>query len=97
MNARRLFLYILIASVVLSALIGIAVLLFGDFGEVEIRVLFTTLTITVTSVCGLACGAFLESGRGRVLPAAGIGLAVVSAVMCFSDHLECTGRHRSLH
>jgi hypothetical protein len=84
MNLRRLFLYLLITSVALSALIGIGVILLGDFGNIEIRVLFTTLTVTVTSIFGLACGASLESGRGKYLPTAGIVLSIVSAVICFS-------------
>ena len=83
MNHKRLFLYLLIGSVVLSALIGIGVTLFGNFGEIELRVLFTTLTVTVTSIFGLACGAFLETGRGKYLPLAGIVLSIVSALMCF--------------
>jgi hypothetical protein len=52
MNLRRLFLYLLIASIGLSAVIGIGVILFGNFGEIEIRILFTTLTVTVTSIFG---------------------------------------------
>ena len=83
MNSRRLFLYLLIASVGLSAIVGIGVLLFGNFGELEVRVLFTTLTVTVTSIFGLACGASLESGRGKYLPLAGIAFSILSAVMCF--------------
>lgn len=83
MNLRRLFLYLLIGSVGLSALIGIGVILFGDFGEIEIRVIFTTLTVTVTSIFGLACGAYLETGRAKYLPLAGIVLSIVSALMCF--------------
>ena len=83
MNLRRTFVYVLIASVALSALIGIGVLLFGDFGTIEVRILMTTLTVTVTSIFGLACGACLESGRARVLPIAGIALSIVSALMCF--------------
>lgn len=43
--------------------------------------MMTTLTITVTSILGLACGASLESGRGRVLPVAGMALSIVAAVM----------------
>jgi len=81
MNLRRFFLYMLIGSVSLSAVIGIGVILFGDFGEIEIRVLMTTLTVTATSILGLACGAYLESGRGKYLPLAGIVLAVISALM----------------
>lgn len=83
MNARRLFLIGLIASVAISALIGIGVLLFGNFGGIEVRVLMTTLVVTVTSIFGLACGAYLETGRGRYLPIAGIGLSIAAALMCF--------------
>ena len=77
------FLYSLIASVGVSALIGIGVLLFGNFGNFEIRVMMTTLTVTATSILGLACGAYLESGRGRLMPAAGIALSVIAAMMTF--------------
>ena len=82
-NIRRIFLNTLIASVTLSAVIGIGVILFGDFGNTEIRVLMTTLTVTVTSILGLACGAHLEAGRGRVLPIVGIVLSLVAALMSF--------------
>ena len=83
MKLRRLFLIGLIASVATSALIGIGVLLFGDFGMIEVRVLMTTLTITVTSIFGLACGAYFETGRGRYMPITGIALSIIAAVMCF--------------
>ena len=79
MNPKKVFLYMFIASVTLSALIGIGVILFGDFGDLEIRVLLTTLTITVTSIFGLACGAYLEKKKKVQLPVAGIILAVISA------------------
>lgn len=81
MNLKRYFLYSLIVSVAASAVIGIVVILIGNFGEFETKVLLTTTTITVTSILGLACGAFLETGRGQMLPLTGIGLAGVSAVM----------------
>ena len=81
LNTKRAFLYLLIVSVGLSALIGIAVLIVGNFGEFEIKVLLTTVTVTVTSILGLACGAYLETRRGRVIPIAGIIIAVVSCVL----------------
>ncbi|MBP7376960.1 MAG: hypothetical protein KA956_10840 [Pyrinomonadaceae bacterium] len=83
MNLKRVFLYLLITSVAISALLGIGVILFGNFGELEVRVLMTTLTVTVTSILGLACGAYYETGRGRNLPLAGIVLSLVSALMVF--------------
>ncbi len=81
MNIKRLFLYLLIASVALSALIGIGVILLGQFGEFETKVLLTAVTVTVTSILGLACGAFLETKRGRVMPLTGIVCALTSGVM----------------
>ncbi|MBK9215204.1 MAG: hypothetical protein IPM59_06335 [Chloracidobacterium sp.] len=83
MNLRKAFLYTLIGSVAVSALIGIGVILLGNFGNLEVRILMTTLTITATSILGLACGAYYETGRGRVLPLAGIVLALAAAIMTF--------------
>ncbi len=80
-NLRSLFLKLLIASVAVSAAFGIVVILFGDFGHFEIRVLMTTLTVTITSILGLACGAAIESDRGNLLPKAGIAFSAVSAAM----------------
>lgn len=81
MRPKTLFLYALIGSIALSALIGIGVILFGNFGDLEIKVLLTTLTVTVTSILGLACGAYLETRRGKLIPLIGIVLALVSGVM----------------
>lgn len=83
MNLKRLFLYLLIGSVAVSAVIGIGVILFGDFGKLEIRVLMTTLTVTVTSILGLACGAYYETRRGRYLPLAGIIFTIIAALLTF--------------
>ena len=83
MNPRRLFLKLLIASVAISALLGIVVLLIGNFGLIEVRILMTTLTVTVVSILGLVCGAYLETGRGKYLPIVGIALSVISAVISF--------------
>ena len=82
-DLRRIFLISLIASVATSAVIGIGVILFGDFGEFEVRILLTTLTVTTMSILGLACGAYLETGRGQAMPIAGIMLSLVAALMCF--------------
>jgi hypothetical protein len=82
-NLRRLFLYLLIGSVSLSALIGIGVLLFGNFGLIEVRVLMTAVTVTIVSVLGLACGAYIEVRGGKYLPIAGIAFSVIAGLMSF--------------
>ena len=81
MNLKRLFLYVLIASVALSAVIGIGVLLFGNFGEFESRILMSTLIVTTVSVLGLACGASIEAGNARTIPFAGITFSVACGVL----------------
>ncbi len=80
-DLRRIFLISLIASVVTSAVIGIGVLLLGNFGLIEVRVLMTTMVITIVSVLGLACGAYIETRGGKLLPYAGIALSVVAGLM----------------
>ena len=82
-DLRRIFLITLIASVVTSSLIGIGVLLFGNFGLIEVRVLMTTMVITIVSVLGLACGAYIEIRGGRELPYAGILLSLIAGLMSF--------------
>lgn len=83
MTPKRLFLYTLIGSVAVSAVIGIFVVLLGNFGRLEIQILMSTLTVTVTSILGLACGAYYETGRGSLLPKVGIVITLAAAVMTF--------------
>jgi hypothetical protein len=80
-DLKKLFLCLLIASVVACAVIGMAVILFGSFGEFETKVLLTAVTITVTSILGLICGAALEERRNKVVPAGGIIFAIFSAIL----------------
>lgn len=81
MNLKKFFLYLLIASVGVSALIGVGVMIFGNFGDFETKVLLTALTVTVTSIVGLACGAYFESSARKMIPWAGVAFALISAVL----------------
>lgn len=78
-SPKKVALWLLIASVAISAGLGIWAILSGEFGELQGRVLLTTLTITGASVCGLACGAYWETGRNRWLPGMGILLTLIGA------------------
>jgi len=78
---KKAFLYSLIASVVVSAVLGIVAILSGNFGWLEIRVILTTVTIAVASICGLACGAYLGTKAGRLLPTLGLALTFIAAAM----------------
>lgn len=78
-SPKKTALWLLIASVAISAVLGIWAILSGEFGELQGRVLLTTLTITGASICGLACGAYWETGRNRAVPGLGIVLTIVGA------------------
>lgn len=75
---HRFFLYFLIGSVILGALLGILVVLRNQWGWFELRVILTTVTFAVASLCGLACElARLPRGL-NLLPRAGLVLTLIS-------------------
>ena len=78
-TVKRGFLYALIGSVGASAFMAILAIVSGDFDNWDLRALLSASTIAAASVCGLACGAYLESARNRVLPLMGIALAISAA------------------
>ena len=83
----------LVGSIALSALTGIYVLVFGSDGDVEGRVLFTALSISVLSILVMACGAALERRRLRLLPHVGTASAVAGFVL-FMVVIWELGSHR---
>ncbi|MCB0374840.1 MAG: hypothetical protein KDD04_02880, partial [Sinomicrobium sp.] len=70
-NYRKYFLTALIVALSVSALIGILVFLLGDFGETEMRILMTTLTIGGFSLTGLSSAVIYHRDRLRVFSVAG--------------------------
>jgi hypothetical protein len=81
LTLKQFFLYLLIASVAISALLGIGVMIFGSGREFETKILLTTFCVTITSILGLACGAYLEAKRDKIIPISGIIFAISSAVL----------------
>jgi hypothetical protein len=81
MNRKRIALWFLIISVAISAVLGIIAILTGNFGKFEIRIIFTTLTISAASIGALACGAASEAGRYKALSTIGIALATLAALL----------------
>lgn len=78
---KKAFLYALIGSVGVSAFLGILAIQSKRIGWFETRILLTTATIALASICGLACGAYLATKRGQALPLAGVALTLLTAVM----------------
>jgi hypothetical protein len=55
-SLKRIFLRLMIASIALSAALGILGILTARYGWFDLRILLTTVTIGVASISGLACG-----------------------------------------
>ncbi len=78
---KKVFLQTLIVSVVLGAILGIVIILRDTWGWFEVRVIITTITIAVASLCGLACELSRMPRGGNLLPLTGIVLTAVAAAM----------------
>lgn len=79
--SRQWMWYGLIGSIVFGALLGIVVVLRDQWEWFEIRVLLTTATIAVASLCGLTCDFLRIPGERNILPLLGLVLCLVSTVM----------------
>ncbi len=86
MNARgprtvRSFVLTAVAvSLSATALLAIGILLFGNFGETESRILQTTLMLAAYGLVSLPAGFLLDQARQRALAAAILGLAATGLV-----------------
>ena len=81
MSPKKLALWFLIVSVSISALLGILAILSGTFGDLEARIILTTITISAASICALAAGALWENRGARVLPRVTVALAILAAAI----------------
>ena len=71
-SLKRTSLRAIIATLVVTALVGIYVFLFGTFGETEAKILGTTLTICYFCTTSLACSAAFEKKRHPALSLPGL-------------------------
>lgn len=80
-SMKRTFLIVFAFSLTISALAGIAVLLFGTFGEMELRILATTAAFAGFSLTGLASGFWLGRGRFSGVAWGGVACSTVALVL----------------
>jgi hypothetical protein len=77
---KRPLLYLLAGSVVIGAALGIFLVLRGQWGWIEVRVILTTITLAVASLCGLACDHSRVARGWNVLPRLGLTLTLLATV-----------------
>ncbi len=76
-NLKKTFLLTMIISLSLSALIGILVILLGEFGEFQAKVLITTLAVGGFSLLGLCCSSIFEKSKLKTFSIIGMGTCVL--------------------
>lgn len=76
---KRSLLYLLVASVVLGAVLGIVVVARNTWGWFEVRVVLTTVVIAVASLCGLACELSRMPRGANLFPSLGLALTLAAA------------------
>ena len=79
-TVRRFVLTAVAVSLSATALLAIGILLFGNFGETESRILQTTLMLAAYGLVSLPAGFLLDQARQRALAAAILGLAATGLV-----------------
>lgn len=77
---KKYCLWLLIGSLGLSGILGIFVIAFGDFGDTEVKLLLTTLTISYYSLTSLTCAVGLKQMPVRVMALAGIAASGFGAI-----------------
>jgi hypothetical protein len=78
---RKLSLKFFIGFLGLTAVVAIVSVLGGEFGELQWKILATTLTISAASILSMACAAFIEKKKSLNLGMSGIVLSIVAAVL----------------
>ncbi|WP_309387759.1 hypothetical protein [Cerasicoccus frondis] len=80
-DARNLLLKTFIGFLILTALLGIVTVLSGEFGEVQLKIMGTTFSISAASICAMACAAFVEKKHLPALGWTGVAINFLAAAM----------------
>lgn len=75
-NMKIYFLYGLIISLVIAGLLGSFLLLSGNFGELEIRILLSISAFAMYSIIGLCCNAII-GGKYTTFGMVGVGVTLI--------------------
>lgn len=88
---RKLLLRFFIIFLALTALIAIVVVFANEFGYLQQRILATSFTISIASICAMACAAFIERKNMVGLGLTGLtssGIAGVLLILVIWSFIE---------
>ena len=78
---KNLSLKSFIGFLILTAVIAILTVISGEIGDIQGRILGTTLTISIASICSMSCAAFIEKRHFKPPGITGIVFSLLSAAL----------------
>jgi hypothetical protein len=81
MDLRQVSLRGFVVFLILTALIAVVTVLMGDFGEVQGKILASSFSVSIVSICVMSCAVFIESRGPRWLGVLGIVIGLIGLVM----------------
>jgi hypothetical protein len=88
---KKIMLKLLIGSLCVNAVIGIIILLLGDFGEIQSKILITASTVFGFSILG--CSTIHDKKEYRDFSTVGM---VTSLIACFFSNIDYMGCCRDI-
>jgi hypothetical protein len=80
-DMRRVLLRLFIIFLCLSAGVAIIAIMGGGFGEIQLKIIFSTLAIAAANICGMSCAACIQTRGPNAHGVAGIVCSMAAAVM----------------
>lgn len=75
---KRIFLLTMIISLSVSALLGIGAIVFGDFGEITLKIICSTISIGAYSLLALCCSTIFSKPKLKYFSFFGMSFCILS-------------------
>ncbi|NBC04991.1 MAG: hypothetical protein GVY20_15005 [Bacteroidetes bacterium] len=82
---KNLSLKSFIGFLILTAIIAIITVISGEVGDVQARILGTTFTISIASICAMSCASFLEKRNFKPAGISGMIFSLLSAILIITE------------
>jgi hypothetical protein len=74
-----------IGFLILTAVIAIFTVVSGEVGDLQAKILGTTFTVSIASICAMSCAAFLEKRNFKPAGISGMAFSLLSAILIISE------------
>jgi hypothetical protein len=83
-SIKRVFIVSFISSLILCAAIAIIVFLMGEFGDLQFKILISTLIVTIFSLTGMCSSVLIDKGKYIPVAYSGLTISITTALLSFA-------------